>query len=232
MLSPIDVIRGLRAVVRITIDPTQLDDVFVLASLAEDSPQLHRLIDELRASSLGKKALADRPRLGRVDQDALAKMPAGTLGRAYADFMSARGLRHEDLVLVEGDGEFDFLRNHLRETHDLWHVATGFDTDVAGELGVQAFYLAQFNGPLPVMLIAIGMVNALFRDMDDAPRRMAAMARGWVLGRRAQQLFGVRWAERWEQPVEELRRELSLDLADVDAFLAERTPEQALSQAA
>jgi ubiquinone biosynthesis protein Coq4 len=32
------------------------------------------------------------------------------------------------------------------ETHDIWHVVTGFHTDVAGELGLQAFYLAQFPG--------------------------------------------------------------------------------------
>ncbi len=232
LMRPIDVLRGLRAVARLTMDPTRLEEVFVLASLAEESPQLHLLLEQLRATELGKKALSERPRLGKVDQAALGRLPVGTLGRAYADFMGARGLVHEDLVLVEGDGEFDFLRNHLRETHDLWHVATGFDTDVAGELGVQAFYLAQFDGPLPVMLIAVGMINALFRDLPDAPRRMEAMARGWLLGRRARPLFGLRWADRWSQPLEELRSELALELDEVDAFLARRGAEEALAEAA
>src|SRR5690606_32927137 len=103
MLSPLNVFRGVRAMLRITLDPTSLMEVFVLADLAEQSPELARLVEAVRQDPRFARAMRDRPRIGRVDQDALAALPEGTLGRAYADFMSARGLRHEDLELVAGE---------------------------------------------------------------------------------------------------------------------------------
>ena len=231
MRNPLNVFRGVRAMVRITLDPTRLEEVFVLANLAEESPELARLVEEVRQDPRFARAMREHPRLGRVDQDALAALPEGTLGRAYADFMNARGLRHEDLELIRGERDVDFVRNHLRETHDLWHVATGFDTDVAGELGVQAFYLAQFDGPLPLVLLTAGMLNTLVRERGDARRRLDAIARGWLLGKHARPLFGIAWAARWEQPLAELRAEHGLDLARVDGFLAERAPERVLAAA-
>ncbi len=231
MLTPIQLARGVRATARILLDPTRLDDVFVLADLAEESPQLERVIEDLRADPVFAEVLRDKPRLGRVDFRALAVLPEGTVGRAYADFMSARGLDHEDLQLVEGEGEMDFVRNHLRETHDLWHVVTGFDTDVAGELGLQAFYLAQLEGPLPMLLLSVGMVHTLLRAMPEARARFDAIARGWLLAKRARPLFGLAFAKRWEQPLAELREELGLDLDEIDRLVA-NAPEQALASAA
>ncbi|MBX3268997.1 MAG: hypothetical protein KF729_01980 [Sandaracinaceae bacterium] len=220
MLGPLEAYRAIRAVVRIVADPTRLDEVFVLADLSEQSPKVREMMERLRADPVLGRALADKPRLGAVDQDALARLPEGTVGRAYADFMRARGLRHEDLLLVDGESDLDFVRNHLRETHDLWHVVTGFDTDVAGELGLQAFYVAQLEGPLPVLLLTVGMANTLFKGMDDVRPRMNEIARGWMLGARARPLFGLAFAARWEQPLRELRAELGLALDDVDAALA------------
>lgn len=232
MLTPIKVFRGLRAIARLTIDPTELDEVFVLADLAEESPELEKLIAQIKSDPHFSQVLVDRPRLGKVDLSALEKLPAGTLGREYAEFMRARGLEHDSLKLRSGDSDMDYVRNHLRETHDLWHVATGFDTDVAGELGLQAFYLAQFQGPLPVLLFVVGMLNTLFKGMDDADRRLAAITRGYLLGKRGRSLFGLAWAERWEQPLAELRREKSLRLEEVDSFIADAPSREAALRAA
>ncbi len=232
MLTPIQVYRGLRAVVRVASDPTRLDEVFVLADMAEESPQLAKLVDDIRKSPLGARVLRERPRLGRVDLDELGELAPGTLGRAYAEFMRERGIVHENLLLIDGERELDFVRNHLRETHDIWHVATGFDTDVAGELGLQAFYLAQFSGPLPVLLLAVGMINTLFRAMSDSDRRMQAIARGWLLGRRAHPLFGTRWADHWARPLKDLRGELGIDVERIEQFMAESEPSELFVQAA
>jgi ubiquinone biosynthesis protein Coq4 len=232
MRNPIKVARAARAMVRITMDPTRLDEVWVLADISEDSEEVRAFVSRLRHDPRFAEAMANRPRLGRVDPNALLRLPEGTLGRAYAEFMTARGLSHEDLELVEGDDDRAFAISHLRETHDLWHVATGFDTDVAGELGLQAVYLAQFATPLPVMLLTVGMLNTMLRGMADAPRRLEAITRGWLLGKRARPLFGLDWGARFTQPLEELRRELAIDVAGVDALLSEQGHEHALAAVA
>ena len=232
MLGPVQLIRAARAVVRITLDPTVLDEVFVLADLSEESAQLAKVVADLKADPTLGPIMAARPRLGPVELEDLAALPSGTLGHEYARFMRARGLEHDSLQLIEGESDVDWVRNHFRESHDLWHVVTGFDTDVAGELGLQAFYVAQIHGPLPVLLLAVGMLNTLFKGLDDADRRMASIARGYLLGRRAHTFFGLPWSELVLRPLDEIREELALDLEAVDTFIAEESPARALAAAA
>ena len=60
------------------------------------------------------------------------------------------------------------------------------------------------------------MLNTLLRSMDDLEPRMNAITRGWLLGRRAKPMFGVDWKGQLSRPLEDLRRELNLDLDTVD----------------
>ena len=91
----------------------------------------------------------------------LRALPTGTLGREYALMMDRNGLDPASIPTMPDDDEGKYVRAHLYETHDLWHVVTGFGTDVAGELGLQAFYQAQLPGKLPSAILAAGFVNTL-----------------------------------------------------------------------
>lgn len=213
---PLTSFRLARAVLRLVRDPRRLDEVFRIADAMESAEIAERVEAEFRENAEHLEALRERPRLGRVQVGRLARMPEGTLGRAFADFLIDNELDPEDIEVNAVRTDFDYVRAHLRETHDIWHVATGFRTDVAGELGLQAFYLAQFRAPLAAMLLTVGMANTLFYAMDDRDARMRAIARGWILGKRARSLFGYRWAERLERPLAEVRRELGLDVEGVD----------------
>jgi ubiquinone biosynthesis protein Coq4 len=111
------------------------------------------------------------------------------------------------------------VRAHLLEVHDIWHVLTGFGTQVAGELGVQAFSLAQLGSPFAAGIITGGMANTLLFAFPERDVRMRAIVRGWLLGKRARLLFGGTWARMWERPLEEVRAEFELDVPGVDALL-------------
>jgi ubiquinone biosynthesis protein COQ4 len=212
MMNPVDVFRGLRAVSRVVRDPNRLDEIFVLADLSEKSQGLEQAIERFKADPVLAAAFERKPRLGPVNQEALHRLPEGTLGREYADFMAERGLRHEDLKLVESGDErdIDWIRNHLRETHDLWHVVTGFDTDIPGELGLQAFYCAQVKGPLPVLILSMGLLNTLFMAMETLDDRMTAISHGYQLGKETRSLFGLDFRAHFDRPLTDLRRELGL----------------------
>jgi ubiquinone biosynthesis protein COQ4 len=97
---------------------------------------------------------------------------------------------------------------HLYQTHDVWHVATGFGTSVADELGLQAVCATQFPGWLASILIAGGLVQAALWVQGDFTPRLAAVTRGFAMGRGSRPLFGVRWDAMWELPVEDVRRRL------------------------
>lgn len=208
--------KALMGLVKLTKDPTQLDQVFAIAEGFENPARLESLMENFRNVPQHAEALRERPRIGHLELSTMAKHAPGTLGRAVHDELTRLGIDPKDMVLPEGDGEFDYVRAHMRETHDIWHVVTGFDTDVAGELGLQAFYYAQYRTPLPPLLLSVGMMNTILYAMDDGDRRMRAIVRGWLMGRAAKTFFGIRWAEMFDLPLEEVRRRVGVDVAMVE----------------
>ena len=198
----------LRAYVALTRDPGQLGVVFSLRDALDDPKVIGEVATALRRDPHLARALDERPRLPPLALEELARLPAGSLGRTFADEMRARGLDPAALPRMEAHDEIGYFPAHLYETHDLWHTVTGFETDVAGELGLQAFYAAQLGGPLPYAILSAGLLNTVISGMDDRDRRLDAVGRGWLLGRRARPLFGVRWAEHLARPLSEVRASL------------------------
>jgi ubiquinone biosynthesis protein Coq4 len=228
MSSPVQIVvsriaraRALYSFVDLVKHPEHLDRVFEIseALVQQRVEVLANMREHFAKTPTGAEALSEKARL-RVDLGALSKLPAGTFGRTFADHMRRNGLDPAAIPTLPAGDELAFLRAHLYETHDVWHAVTGFDTDVAGELGLQAFYAAQAPGGLPLMLLAMGFLNTALYSMDDRERRLDAIARGWEMGRRAQPLFGVRWDRLWERPVDEVRRTLGVVAYDARPQLA------------
>ena len=142
MWHPWRVVKAAYQVARSVQDPQRLEDIVELAGVLVPPQKLRRLTDTLWDSPSAAQALRERRRLGAVDVAALHTLPSGTLGRAFADHLAQNGLR----ILPEHawpGTDAEYVRAHLLEVHDIWHVLTGFGTQVAGELGLQAFSLAQ-----------------------------------------------------------------------------------------
>jgi ubiquinone biosynthesis protein Coq4 len=216
-------LRMLRAAFRLVKDPNRLEEVFGIADeLSREDPEgMEIMLSHARQSPSGARALAARRLVGVPELTSLRRLPAETFGRSVATFLDARGLDPKSLPERTASDEGEYLIAHLYETHDLWHVATGFDTDVVGELGLQAFYAAQVQGKLPLVLLAIGFINTFLYAFAERNARFESIARGWRMGRRARPFIGVRWDELWNKSLDEVRRELGVVLEEgKDAVLA------------
>lgn len=210
--KPIALARALFAYAKIVRDPNQLAEVFQLSDSLSDPRVMERLALGIRKHPGGAEALAARRRV-RVDLSEIGTLPEGTLGKAYWHFMKDNNLTPESIPTLAAGDEGAFIRAHLYETHDMWHALTGFDSDVAGELGLQAFYGAQLNGPLPAAILAAGVLNTALFALDDQARRFDAIAYGWNVGKRARPLFGFDWTGSWAKPVAEVRAAMNLPVA-------------------
>src|SRR3546814_11351271 len=82
------------------------------------------------------------------DHDALRRLPVGSVGRVYVDFMereglTAQGLVDESLKFRHGkqrhDDKMALYGDRLRDTHDLFHILTGYGRDALGVQCVPAF---------------------------------------------------------------------------------------------
>ena len=171
----------------------------------------YKLILELLSSyTQGKIALQERPLLGKVDLHQLHLLPENTLGYGYADHMLKNGFTPPPVVrLVD---EKSFVAVHLGETHDIWHVVTGCDTTKAGEIQLEAFYVAQiYPSALFLALLAKNLLKTAIEDIELCEQHMDALAQGWILGKQAKPLFGIKWNTLWETPIDQLRIQWNLN---------------------
>ena len=126
--------------------------------------------------------------------------------------MPARGLDPGALPSLQVTDDASFLRAHLYETHDVWHVVTGFDNEWQSEIGLQGFYLAQFPGALSAVLLGLGCLRVGIYDIASREPLMSAIVRGWVMGKRARPFFGVRWDRLWDKPLADVRSLLDVQI--------------------
>lgn len=106
------------------------------------------------------------------------------------------------------DPELAYIMQRYRECHDFYHVVLGFPVNVSAELVVKWFELA--NMGLPVALLS--SVFGPLRVKSDRRRRLVSTYLSWALrcGSQAKPLIGIRWEERWEMKMDDLRRELGI----------------------
>lgn len=197
-------------------DPDRLDLVFKLVdSLDPDAPAARVMFGRPDVAAF----LAQPHPALRFEIQALRALPEGSLGRHFAAFLDQRGLDPSGLYFSDDGVQSDRERFklHMERSHDLWHTVLGFDTDVAGELGLQAFTMAQLASPLGYMILSAGLLNTMFKAPADGDRRMEAITRGWQLGRRLRPLFGADWSSMIGWPIEQVREHFGVGAADVRA---------------
>ena len=199
---------GARAALALSRDSNDTPQVFLLG-MALNASRLPELLARMAMDPEGAGLLESRPGIdsSSVDFDALRALPDGTLGREYVRFLDDNGLDPDLFQAPPGLPPLpSYVVQRVRQSHDLWHVLTGFETDVPGEIGLQAFTYAQMRLPLSFALVVLGLVRWGWRY----PRMVGLIRQGRRLGRRARYFPTIRWEDRWDQPLGQVRSELGL----------------------
>ena len=180
-----------------------------LSKAANDAESLEIIVEFLSRYPQGKRAFESRPRLGNVDLKSLHQLPNNTLGYVYANHMIERNLT--PLQASSADNDYQFLAAHITETHDLWHVVTGFETSIIGEIQLEAFYVAQLHASrFWLALLAKNLLKAAVFDVEVSTKYMDAITEGWQMAKQAKPLFGLEWNKQWNIPLEEIRTSLNI----------------------
>ncbi len=152
------------------------------------------------------------------DHDALKKLPAGTVGRAYVEFMEREGLSAAGLeaeyAKFEGNGKrfhdgIDRYGDRLRDTHDLLHILTGYGRDALGEQCVLAFTYAQ-NRNLGVGFIAYAGAIELKRHAAPKASVMTAVREGHRMGNAAKNIVQEDIIALLKEPLADARTRLGM----------------------
>ncbi|HEY1958218.1 MAG TPA: Coq4 family protein [Polyangiaceae bacterium] len=214
-------LRAFRAARVVAADPDQLPEVFtIIESLSVDT--LQRIGRRMQESEMGRRLIEKRPDVVELlaDRDALAKLPAGSLGRAYLAFVerekiSADGIREAAKAGMKHAGDIpaplDWVHARMRDTHDLWHAVTGYSGDVLGEASLLAFTFAQTHNPGIAFIIAIAIAKTANAALGGGKEARKTMLDGFRRGRKAAWLPGQDWESMLALPIEEVRARLGIE---------------------
>ena len=167
------------------------------------------VLQTLRRNPQMAAALQARKAADPIDLDRLERLPDGTLGRVFARHCRARGL-NPNLGYIAPESDVDWLLNHLAQTHDIWHVITGWGNDEVGEIGLGGFYMGQLGAPaffgFLVGLLSLSTVLRR-RSVEDF---IEALTTGYGQGKSASSMFGVDWSALWSEPLTDVRARFGL----------------------
>jgi ubiquinone biosynthesis protein COQ4 len=144
------------------------------------------------------------------DLDTLLTLPPDSLGYIYAAEIKRKGFDPNLHAGMTATSDAEYVELRLSQTHDLWHIITGFDTDLIDEIGLQAFHLPQFPYPLATILVATSLISTTLKEPEMLPSLLDAIAQGFQMGKTAKPLFAQKWEEGWEKPLTQWQAELNI----------------------
>ncbi len=207
--------RAFRAARALVANPDDLPQVFAIIESLQGK-NLQRLHKRMSETESGVRLLKSRPDIVALlaDRAALARLPEGSLGRAYLAFVESENISAEGIRAADREGmtesgplpaPFDFVHARMRDTHDLWHAAIGYGGDVLGEAALLAFILAQIKGRAIALIVGIALLKT--KGRPDARR---VIFDGFRRGQKAAWLPAQEWETLLALPVEEVRSRLGL----------------------
>jgi ubiquinone biosynthesis protein COQ4 len=181
-------------------------------------------VADLTLSERGEALRQSEPNLPEIldDHATLRQTPKGSLAHAYCDFMETEGLSAAGLV-----AEFDKLgrpkfndltqwfMERSRDTHDLFHVLTGYGRDALGEQCVLLFTHGQSPAQGHLLIGYAGAANIKKMVWGSKAPVFGAVNQAKRTGKGAPKLI--------EQPIREL---LNMPVEDVRAKLRIPEPSQ------
>ncbi|MBT9314050.1 Coq4 family protein [Leptothoe spongobia] len=209
--------RFARSCWRVIQDLSRTEDFIILQATFAQSRWLSwlakwdQVTQQLSSDVRIKHALETRPRLGWIDLTRLAELPPGSLGKTLAEHMTQKELNPNIVAPLPAVDAASFVMAHFVETHDIWHVVTGYGSDKLGEISLFAFYAAQFQtAPHIILGLGVMLLNTIFFQPSNFRQRLDAFQLGWRTGMSANSLFGYDWAQQWSRPLPEIRKNLCL----------------------
>jgi ubiquinone biosynthesis protein COQ4 len=207
---------ALKALRRLLSDKEDTGQVFeIMGALNGDSTAkgYRRLLETAQGGRLAYERVELAPRL--MDDAWLDSFAPDTVGATYREFIRSENLSAEGLAEIsrQKHGKVEVSHPHAwfgrrtRDSHDLWHILSGYHRDGLGEACLVAFSYAQ-TGSLGWAVIAIG---AALKGHGDAEHPyVRAIWQGYQRGKAAKWLAGEDYERLMSEPLEAARRRLNI----------------------
>jgi ubiquinone biosynthesis protein Coq4 len=146
------------------------------------------------------------------DTDALSKLPKDSLGYRYFYHLDSQGFDPDYYRKIDVQNDIDYVMMRIRQTHDIWHVITGFDTHPLGEIAIKAVELAQTHRPMAAAICAGGVFRYMVKQPEEFANCLESIVAGYHMGLQSKALLSMKWEELWDRKVDDLRERLGIEV--------------------
>jgi ubiquinone biosynthesis protein COQ4 len=212
---PVRAVRSFQALIK---DKEDTSLVFKIFESLPSGSFMGRVRD-LCLSPQGEMLRQTEPVLPEIldDHANLRRTPKGSLAHAYCDFMEAEGLSAAGLVAeAESLGRTKYpdlvqwFIERSRDTHDLFHILTGYGRDALGEQCVLLFTHGQSPSQGHLLIGYAGAANIKKMVKDSAAPVVGAVRQAHRTGKGAPSLMAQPIRELLGQPLDEVRAQLRI----------------------
>jgi len=207
---------ALKALRRLLSDKEDTGQVFeIMGALNGDSTARNyaRLLNTAGGGRLAYEHVDLAPKL--MDDAWLDGFAPGTVGAAYREFVRSENISAEGLAEIsrqrqsrlQSDHPYAWFGRRTRDSHDIWHILSGYHRDGLGEACLVAFSYAQ-TGSLGWAFIALGAALRQSGPHRGLVRR--AIWQGYRRGKAAKWLAGEDYVQLMSEPLDAVRRRLNV----------------------
>ena len=204
----------LKGCVSLIRDPNQTDSVFDIVEGMRNTDASKFALLHIKSDPQVEAIIKERyvPDIPNVEE--LIKFPHKSLGHTYASYIKESNFQADFYRQIKVEDDISYILLRMRQSHDIWHIVTDFKTDSIGELGLQAFSLAQTRLPLPVILLSGGLLKTLLQSPATLGDLLEKIAIGYRMGAKAKPLLAQKWEENWNKSIDDIRNELNIEIVE------------------
>jgi ubiquinone biosynthesis protein COQ4 len=211
-------LEAMRRMQKLIADKEDTEQVFHIIT-ALNGDHIWKELNAFAATEAGRARMRERAYLPPMldDHETLMQLPEGSVGRAYVAFMEREGLSAQGLV---DESEKYFTRRHddliqwygnrKRDTHDLFHVLSGYGRDGLGEASLLAFTHSQSGGGRGVIFISYMGCRQIRKAVPREIDIMACFHEGRRNGKAAQSIVAQDIPALLEEPLDAARERLGI----------------------
>uniref|UniRef100_A0A1I7TKD3 4-hydroxy-3-methoxy-5-polyprenylbenzoate decarboxylase n=1 Tax=Caenorhabditis tropicalis TaxID=1561998 RepID=A0A1I7TKD3_9PELO len=193
-------------------DPRRGDMVAAMGETTAIEPVLENIRRRMESDVVGKRLLREKPRISNesVDREWLSKLPNGTLGKHYSDFLVRLNTSPNARPTVKyiDNLEHLYVMQRYRETHDFTHIALEQKTNMLGEVTVKYFEGIQYGLPMCVTGGVFGGARLLIKHR----RELLEHNLPWVVEQaiNARFFMAFDWENHFEEQLSDIQKELNI----------------------
>jgi ubiquinone biosynthesis protein COQ4 len=214
-VQPLRALKAVRKLLRDKDDTVQVFEIMMAMNGRSTSKGYSRLMSTASGGRIAYERVEIAPILS--DDAFIDSFAPNTVGGAYRRFvrsegLSAEGLAEESRKAKGSEPELQhpvaWFGRRIRDTHDLWHVLTGYHRDGLGELCLVAFSFAQTKS-LGWAVIAAGGVLQAFK-LGHGRKTLKIVWRAYQDGKNAAWLPGQDFVALLSEPLDAARARLNI----------------------